>query len=197
MGHGPKQRNSTGPRFAQLARLGEGVFHAHDIANLWNIRNPNTLYKTLSRYVQSGLLYRVYKGLYALHKVSTVDPYLLGVKALHVPTYVSCESVLFDHGIINQRPQEITLMSHMAKQFSIQGHHFRSRALGDEALFNDAGIEISNGVRRATLPRAIADMLNVYPGKYLDAKESSLIDWEAVHEIATRVGYHIQIPKHV
>lgn len=194
MVYSPKQRNSTGPRFAQLARLGEGVFHAQDIANLWNIRNANTLYKTLSRYVQSGLLYRIYKGLYAVNKVSTIDPYLLGAKALHAPAYVSCESVLFDYGIINQRPQEITLMSHVAKQFSIQGHHFRSRALDDEALFNDAGIEISNGVRRATVPRAIADILNVYPDKYLDARESSLIDWGEVRKIAMRVGYHIQIP---
>ena len=186
------ERNSSGERFAQLARLGEGVFHTQDIANLWNIHNPNTLHTTLSRYVQSGLLHRIYKGLYAVDTVSNIDPYLLGVKALHAPAYISCESVLFDNGLINQRPQAITLMSRTAKQFSIREHQFRSRKLSDEFLFNDAGIETTNGVRRATPPRAVADMLHVYPQKHLDAKNSSLIDWRAVRNIATRVGYTIE-----
>jgi len=193
------KRNSSGERFAQLARLGEGVFHTQDIANLWNIHNPNTLHKTLSRYVQSRLLHRIYRGLYAVDTVSNIDPYLLGVKALHAPAYISCESVLFENGLINQRPQAVTLMSRTAKQFSIMGHQFRVRKLSDEFLFNDSGIETTNGVRRATPSRAIADMLHVYPGKHFDARDSSLIDWGAVKDIVARVGYriNIQIPKHV
>ncbi len=186
-----------GTRFAQLARLGEVVFHVQDIATLWNIRNPNTLHTTLSRYVQSGLLHRIYKGLYAVDILSNIDPYLLGVKALHAPAYVSCESVLFDEGLINQPPQAITLMSRRAKRFSIGGHQFLSRKLADHFLLNDEGIQTTNGVRRAILPRAMADMLNVYPGKYFDAKGSSLVNWAAVRDIATRVGYTIQIPKHL
>lgn len=184
-------RDSAGDRFARLAALGESVFHASDLANLWNIRKPQTLHTTLSRYVASGLLHRIHKGLYTLHQSTDLDPHLLGVKALHALAYVSCESVLFDHGIINQPPQEMTLVSGVSKRFTIAHHRFRSRKLRDNFLMNDAGITTHNGVRIASLPRAIADMLYFYPKKYFDAPNR--IRWSEVRAIVDAVGYTLEI----
>lgn len=53
-------------RFALLARQGDTLFHTRDLAALWGITNLNTLYTTLKRYVGQGLLFRMYKGFYAL-----------------------------------------------------------------------------------------------------------------------------------
>ena len=156
------------------------------------ITNKNTLNKTLSRYVADGLIYRVYKGLYAIKKPGEINPFLLGVKAIHAPAYVSCESVLYQNGILNQPPQMITIVSQFSRHFSIAGTHYRSRKMRDLFLFNDAGIEIKDGVRVASIPRAVADMLYFNPRKYFDAGNSALMQWDEVRKIADAVGYVIK-----
>lgn len=178
-------------RFAQLAKLGEIVFHANDLANLWNIRKRSTLYMTLSRYTKAGLLYRIYKGFYALKKPLEIDPMLLGTKAMHGPAYVTFETVLFNAGIINQPPQIITLAAGVSKRFSVVDIHYRARRLPDTMLFNDIGIEIKNNVRIATPPRAVVDILYINPKKYFDAPE--LIDREDVREIAHALGVPVSL----
>ena len=186
-----KSRNSAGERFALLAGAGEQVFHTKDLANLWGIRNSHTLYMTLSRYVAAGLMFRVHKGLYSINHPSNIDPYLLGLKALHSPGYISCESVLFNEGVINQTPHEITLVSDLSKRFAVAGQHFRSRKLRNSFLFNEAGIVTKNSVRIATLPRAIADTLYFNPKKYFDASSTKIINMAEVRDMATRIGYSI------
>jgi len=180
-------RQSDGERFAKLAELNEDVFHLADLANLWDIRNQNTLRKTLSRYSQRGLIFRIYKGLYSIKKVAEIDPYLLGVKALHQPAYISCESILYMHGVLNQIPQMITLVSAVSKVFSVGTRRYKSRQMKDECLFNDLGVEIVGNVRQATLSRAVADMLYFNPDKYFDASSSKIINWREVKEIQKQV----------
>lgn len=181
------KRNSDGGRFAKLAELNEDVFHLADLANLWDIRNKNTLRKTLSRYSQRKLIFRIYKGLYAIKKVTEIDPYLLGIKALHQPAYVSCESVLYKNGVLNQVPQMITMVSAVSKVFSVGGGWYKSRQMKDEYLFNDLGVEVINGVRVATLSRAVADMLYFNPKKYFDTGSSQIINWREVKEIQKQI----------
>lgn len=185
-------RVSAGERLSRLFALGESLFHAGDAANLWGISNKNTLYTTLSRYVAGGFIHRVCKGLYAVKNITEIDPFLLGVKALHSSAYVSCETILYKDGILNQPPQEITLISRFSKHFSIAGRHYRSRKMRDDFLFNDAGIGIKDGVRVASLHRAIADTLYFNPRKYFDAGNSKLINWNKVKKIAIAAGYNIK-----
>jgi len=188
-------RSSDGERFAKLAEIDESVFHANDLGNLWGIYKKTTLYQTLSRYLKRGLLFRVYNGLYSIKKISKLDPYFLGLKALHEPAYISCESILYEQGIINQTPQAVTMVSATSKSFSISDNYYKSRQLRDEYLFNDSGIEITNNVRKASLGRAVADMLYFNPEKYFDALNSKLINWPDVKKIAKAVGYKINFPK--
>jgi len=75
--------NTTQRRFVEIARLREVIFHVSDLANLWNINNSNTLYTTLKRYSQAGLIHRIQKGMYSLIPIDDLDPLLLGIKALH------------------------------------------------------------------------------------------------------------------
>lgn len=182
-------RDSAHQRFAQLAKLGETVFHVGDLANLWGIKRRSTLTMTLSRYTRAGLLYRIYKGLYAIKKTAEIDPLLLGVKAMHGPAYVTGETVLFNAGIINQPPQEITLASDVSKRFTIGGIRYRSRKLSDLLLFNDSGIEMKNGVRIASPARAVVDLLHYNPNKHFDAPKH--IDRKSVRTIANALGLTI------
>ncbi|MFA6602142.1 MAG: hypothetical protein WCT02_04810, partial [Candidatus Paceibacterota bacterium] len=186
-----KMKSKNG-RFAKLAVLGEVVFHSGDAANIWDIKSGNTLHTTLSRYARQGLVYRLQKGLYSLKKAADLDPHLIGLKALHGPAYVSCETVLFSGSVVNQAPREITFVGGVSRRFTIAGIRFRCRKLHDRYLYNDAGIIVKNGIRRATLERAVADMLYFNPLKYFDSASSNLVDWNKVRQIAEAVGYEIK-----
>ena len=175
-------------RFAQLAKIGEIVFHTDDLANLWRITNKNTLYTTIKRYVGQGLLFRIYKGFYGIMPSREIDPYLLGVKALHRYAYVSCETVLREEGIIQQELSAITLVSSETKRFSIAGNNYYSRKLADKFLYQQKGIAVADrGVRKANAERAIADLLYFNPHAYFDAR--NLIDWKKVRDLQKELGY--------
>ncbi|MBI2645284.1 hypothetical protein HYW94_03885 [Candidatus Uhrbacteria bacterium] len=186
-------RESAGERFSRIASMNEQIFHASDLAHIWNIHNPSTLHMTLARYASGGLIHRIQKGLYAIKKPTDLNPYLLGIKALHGPAYISCETVLFDNGIINQPPRFISMVSGTSRRFSLLGNEYHSRTLSDAFLFNDAGIEIHNGVRTASVPRAVADTLYFNPKKHLDVLP--LIQWSAVRNIIRVIGYPTHILK--
>ena len=183
------KNNTTQRRFVMLAALGEVVFHVGDLANLWDISDKNTLHTTLKRYTKQGLIYRVFRGLYAIRPVEKINPLLLGTKVAHEFSYVSTETVLADKGIIMQDIGQITIISSKSKKFSIADHNFRSRQLADMYLFNPVGIEMKNGVRTATVTRAMADMLYFNPCAHFDAH--TLIDWKKVKKMQKEIGYHV------
>ncbi len=179
--------NNQGNRFAQIAKLRELVFHAQDLANLWQIKNPNTLYTTLKRYNKKGLLFRIYKGLYSIKPIHELDPLLLGIRAIHQFAYISTETVLAQAGIIQQNINNITLISSQSKRFSIGNYHYYSRQLKDEYLYQTIGIINKDGIRIANVNRAIADMLYFNPQAYFDANK--LINWKEVKKIQQKIGY--------
>ena len=179
--------NTALKRFSQLVSLNEVVFYFNDLANLWGITNLNTLYTTLKRYTQKGLLFRVHRGFYSIKPISQVNPYLLGIKALHKYSYVSAESILFDLGIINQKTDYITLISSSSKRFTIVDNNYIVRQLKDDYLYNDAGIIQKDGIRLATLERAVADLLYFNPKYHFDADR--LINWNKVKKLQKIIGY--------
>ena len=179
----------TERRFAELARTGEIIFHSKDLANLWNIAQSNTLHTTIKRYVQKGLLFRIYKGMYSLKPVDQLDPLLLGIKALHSYAYMSCETVLARAGVIQQQITAIMLVSSVSKTFQIGSIRFRSRKLADQFLFNPAGIVSDQGINTATFERAVADMLYFNPRTYFDNPKK--IDWKKVKKVQKEIGYPV------
>jgi predicted transcriptional regulator of viral defense system len=185
-------KNAHLSRFADLAKLGEMLFHADDLANLWGIANKNTLHVTLKRYVDQGLFFRIYKGFYSLKPLSQVDPLLLGQKALHGYAYISTETVLSENGIIGQSQNAITLVSQHTKHFSIGTNRYLSRTLADKFLYQNSGIiSKENGLRKASVPRAVADLLYFNPHAHLDG--ANLIDWEKVRELQKELGYPLTV----
>lgn len=178
-------RSLTSSRFAQLAAMGEMIFHGADLASLWQITDKNTLHTTLKRYVQQKLLYRLWKGMYALKPAEELEPLLLGIKALHTYGYISTETVLFRSGLIAQRPVAITLISSISRRFSLAGQEYVCRKVADQFLYQSSGISEQNGVREATNERAVADLLYFNPRAYFDVRPN----WAEVKLIQKSVGY--------
>ena len=181
-------------RFADLAKAGELIFHSKDLANLWHIKNSNTLHTTLKRYAQQGLITRIYKGLYSLKPLDQLNPIVVGIKALHSYSYISTETVLAQAGIIQQHIPYITLVSSTSKHFSIGDYSYRSRKLADKFLYQEIGIEKIDGIKIATPERAVADLLYFNPQAHFDNRKA--IDWKKVKLLQQKTGYHLTNNKH-
>lgn len=174
---------------ALIAQQPQAVFHVSDLRQLWGVKNTNTLYTMLKRYVQQGLLYRIYKGFYALISPDQLDPWLLGVKAIHNYAYISTETVLTREGIIPQIVHDITLVSADSRSFEIASSSYLSRQLQDKYLYNPVGIFEKDGIFVATAERAVADLLYFNPRATFDGR--ALIDFDKVREIQVELGYDI------
>lgn len=174
-------------KIKKLLQDSRKLYHTQDLAVLWGINNPNTLYTTIKRYVKRGLLNKIHKGFYSTVPLNAVNSFYLGIVGLHRYGYVGTESVLVKEGLIFQDVRYITLVSDVSKRFEIAGHKFLARRMKDDYLYNEAGIMVKEGVRFASVERAVADMLYFNPDYHFDAKSS--IDWKKVEEIRSKIGY--------
>lgn len=179
--------NGQNNRISLLLAKNKKIYHTQDLGVLWGISNTNTLYKTIERYTDKGILQPIYKGMYTTIGVGQLNPWLLGVKALHSYAYVSCETILFNHGLINQPPSSITLVSSISKRFQIDQHIYRARQLQDQFLYNQIGVEQHNDVYVASAQRAMVDMLYFNPHMHFDSN----IDWQKINALQKLIGYSV------
>lgn len=170
-----------------LLKQEQKLFHTNDLALLWKIENLNTLYTTIKRYIQKGILIKLHKGFYATVPPEKIDPLELGVGYLHTYAYLSLESVLTRHGVIFQNENYLTLVSSFSKKFTLAGQNYLVRKMKAEFLYQPAGLEEKNGVRIATLERAVADLLYFQPRYHFDNPKS--VNWQKVREIQKEVGF--------
>ena len=170
-----------------LLRQERKLFHANDLALLWGITNKNTLYTTIKRYKQGGVLIPIHKGFYSVVPLAEIDPIVLGVSCLHNFAYLSAETVLAREGIITQTIPAVTLVSGVSKKFELAGNYYLVRKMKEEFLHNDLGIVQKNGYHEASVERAVADLLYFNPRYHFDNKE--LVDWEKVNHIQKEVGF--------
>jgi hypothetical protein len=181
------QKETLSDRFAILARFGGVLFHINDFANLWGIYDKHNLHTTLKRYTDKNLLFRVYRGFYAIKPVDQIPTFILGIKALHRFSYISTETILSREGVMTQSFEAITLVSSISKRFTIGSNRFIARRLSEKFLLNTYGVSYENGTLIANTERAIADMLYFNPKAHFDG--ASFIDWGKVHEVQKKVGY--------
>lgn len=172
-------------RIDKLLKTDQKLFHTGDIAILWGITNKNTLYTTIKRYVEKGVLISLHKGFYSTVSIEQLDPVRLGVGYLHNFAYLSCESILVVKGIIFQQDFKITLISSHSVRFKIGEREYLVRKLLDKFLYNPIGITNENGIYQATTERAIADMLYFAPHYHFDAHDK--INWKEVKKIQKEV----------
>lgn len=170
-----------------LLKQKQKLFHTNDLALLWDLKNLNTLYTTIKRYVQKGILFRIHKGFYSVVPPAEIDPLRLGVGFLHTFAYLSCESVLASAGVIFQEGRYFTLVSSVSRKFRVGENHFLVRKMKNEFLYQPAGISERDEIKIATLERAVADMLYFQPAYHFDNR--SFINWAKVRKIQKEVGF--------
>lgn len=167
-----------------LLRTDRYLFHTQDLALLWGIREANTLYTTIKRYVKKGILHRIHKGFYSTVPPERINPVRLGLKALHRFAYLSTESILQTKGALHQELHYITLVSDISKKFDLLGNAYRVRKMSPYILHDHEGILRDKDVYKATPERALADLLYFHPNYYLDSPKG--IDMERVRELQER-----------
>ncbi len=178
----PKQN-----KLVLLLKSPENLFHTQDLFLLWANANKNTLYTTIKRYVQRGVLIRIKKGFYTKQALPQLNPVALGMGFLHSFSYLSTETVLAQKGVISQPILHVTLISDKSKKFKIKETSFICRQLTDRFLFNKTGIIEKDRINCATLERAVADTLYFSPNYHFDAPD--LINWKKVKQIQKQIGY--------
>lgn len=151
-----------------LLKSNERLFHTQDLALLWGIENRNTLRTTIKRYIKKGVLIKVFRGLYSTIPIDEIDKFELGTSLIHRYCYVSCETVLFLEGVINQIVYPITYVSSISTKFEINGVLYIYRQAKPELLLNPDGVLHKKGYFVATKERAISDMKYFSPKYYLD-----------------------------
>ncbi len=174
-------------RIRELLQLDRKIYHTNDLAVLWGIGSKNTLYTTIKRYIDKGILFPVYKGLYSTIPVSSLSQLELGRAIIHGYTYLTTESVLAQAGIISQSVIAITFVSNQSRFMTVGKWTFHFRQLKAEYLHNPAGIYEQKDGFIATLERAVADMLYFNPRYHFDIREA--IDFEKVHSLQKEIGY--------
>jgi len=164
-----------------LLKQDKKTFHTADLGLLWDIGNNNTLLTTIKRYVKKGVLVSVCKGFYATRPIKEVDRFELGLGYIHRYAYLSTESVLTKAGVINQSIGKITFVSSVSRKFKLAGWEYVVRKMKDKFLYNDLGIEKRGMVNKASVERAVVDLLYFNSKAFIDNK--SLVDWDKVNTI--------------
>jgi hypothetical protein len=174
-------------RISELLQLNRKIFHTNDLAILWGIANKHNLYMTITRYIDKGVLFPIYKGLYSTVPLASINPLELGQAIIHRYTYLTTESVLSQAGIISQTVYDYTFVADISKRVSAGPWSFRFRQLKDDFLHNPNGIVNRERVFVASTERAVADILYFNPKYNFDIPES--IDFDKVRLIQKEVGY--------
>jgi hypothetical protein len=174
-------------RISELTQLDRKLFHTNDLALLWGITNKHNLYMTITRYIDRGVIFPIYKGLYSIVPVAALDPVELGKAVIHRYTYLTTESVLAQAGIISQITYAYTFVSNISKKVTIGSVAFLFRQLKDEYLYNPVGVIKQKDVFVASPERAAADMLYFNPKYHFDV--AGILDMDKVKSIQKEVGY--------
>lgn len=151
-----------------LLKANQNLFHTQDLAILWGIRNKNTLYVSIQRFLKKGILYKVIKGLYSTLPLEEIDKFTLGTSLLHKFCYISFETVLEKEGVINQKVFAITYAAGISKKIELNGDLYIYRQVQPQRLFDPNGVEKKHGYFMATRERAISDMKYINPKYYFD-----------------------------
>jgi len=166
-----------------LMRSKNTIFTTKDVSLLWQESDVNFVRKKLYRYVKTGKLFSVRKGIYTKDK--NYEKYELATK-IFTPSYVSFETVLASSGVIFQFYGQVFAASYVSRQFTIEEQTYALRKIKNSVLTNRIGIEAKNNYFIASPERAFLDVMYLNKEYYFD--NLSRIDWRKVDEILPIYG---------
>jgi len=174
-------------KIQSLLQTPQKIFTANDLAVLWGIKNKNNLWKTLSRYADSGILIRIHRGLYSKVPIEALKEEELGCALMGPFSYVSLETVLARAGILFQEIYGVTLVGQSTKEYEIAGTRYICKQMKNSVLLNRAGIQDLPTYSIASSERAAIDLEYYNSAYYLDNPEG--LDSEELKKIQKEMEY--------
>ena len=161
-----------------LLRSSRTIFSTKDVALLRGEEREDTVSIRLNKYVRSGKMIRVRRGLYAKDK--NYDKFELATK-IYTPSYISFETVLANAGVIFQFYGQIFVASYVTRDVIVDDKTYAYKRIRDSILTNHTGVEAKNNYHVASPERAFLDV--VYSNKDYHFDNLSPLDWDKVFEI--------------
>lgn len=171
-----------------LITTSKDVFTTSDLAVLWAITNKNTLWTTIKRYINDGILFRIQKGLYSKIEPNKLNPYVVGCAIGGPYSYISTETILQKYGAIMQFGSAITVASGKTKTVVVNDRKFIYRAFKPSILLNRNGITDKSGYAEASKERAMADLNYLNPKYFID--NTKAIDTAALNRLKEEISYY-------
>ncbi len=154
------------------------VFTFKDLILLWGESDINFVKKKIHRYVKSGRMNSVRKGIYSKDK--NYNHFELATR-IYTPSYISFETVLTRTGINFQHYGNIFVASYVTREIEADGQKISFIRIKDYVLSNTIGIEHINEVAIATKERAFLDRIYVSKDYHFDNLD--VLDWDKIFEI--------------
>lgn len=145
---------------------------------MWRESDGNIIKNRLNKYVKSGKLFKIRRGLFAKDK--NYNRYELATR-INTPSYISFETVLGASGMTFQYYGNIFVASYVKREMEVDRQKIEFVRIKDYVLSNTIGIENSEGYARATKERAFLD--TIYRSKKYHIDNYSSLDWDKVFEI--------------
>jgi predicted transcriptional regulator of viral defense system len=176
----------------KIARdLNKSFFTIADLEKITGLARKS-LYVTLKRWVDDGLMERAGQGIYI---PAGVDISMETVAAqLYIPNYLSFESALARYGILNLVPYTLTFATpRKTRNFTLRKQGVEFRQISPRLFF---GYEIRNGINIAIPEKAFLDQLYLQArGKTsLDSDELNLkgLSRQSIRKFAERFPGYVQ-----
>ena len=148
-----------------LDRLNKPFYSIADLEKITSL-SRKSLYVTLKRLVDRGILEKVGPGIYRLFTTKTSMEKIAA--SLYVPNYLSFESLLSRYGVLNLVPYTITFATtRKTRRITLLGRAIEYRQIKKELFW---GYEIKGGIYTAKPEKAFLDLV------YLASKGVASLD---------------------
>ncbi len=135
-----------------LQKINKPFYTIADLEKIAGLQR-NSLYVALKRWVAGGIIERVAQGIY-LPMGSVISIETLAAH-LYLPNYLSFESVLAGHGILNLIPYTITFATpRKTKRYLLRNQEVEFRQIARDLFF---GFEMRSGIYIASPEKAFLD----------------------------------------
>lgn len=137
-----------------MGDLNKPFFTVADLEKITGL-SRTSLYVTLKRWVENGVLERIAPGIY---KAMLTDLSIEKIASqLYVPNYLSFESALARHGILNLIPHSLTLATtRKTKRYTLGNQDVEFRQISPMLFF---GFEMKSGINIAVPEKAFLDQV--------------------------------------
>ena len=137
------------------------VFTPQWLALQDNIRDRESLSRSLMYYAKKGVLLNPRKGIYTKLKYEEQEM----ACTILSPSYISLEYVLARAGVTFQYSSEITCISYQNRTIDVDGRSYVFRKINPMIWANMLGIEQRDNIAIATPERAFLDMVYLSAGQ--------------------------------